>query len=72
MTMSTAELIATIAELNMGGTEWEDKVARVAKRNIKVIFPVGAPKCNLFVYEVILAAGAIAPTYPSGGSDRRR
>ncbi len=64
--MSVQESIALVAERNASEMVWKTDVARTVRRNPRVKFPAGAYKCNLFVYEVLLAAGAPAPTYSSG------
>jgi peptidoglycan hydrolase-like protein with peptidoglycan-binding domain len=63
---SLGEKIAKTAEQNIGQTVWKTEVERVAKRNPKIRYAAKKYKCNLFVYEVLLAAGAPAPTYKSG------
>ena len=45
------------AELNIGETAWAKDKERQARRNPNVCFRKGEYKCNLFVYECILAAG---------------
>jgi len=49
--------IVSIARKNIGGTEWAANSPRECKRNKNVVFVAGENKCNLFVYEVLLAAG---------------
>ena len=53
--MSIQEKIFLTAESNIGGKEWAKDVAREAKRNKHIYFSSGEYKCNLFVYEVLLA-----------------
>ena len=55
--MSRQERIYLTADTNIGETAWSPDNARQAKRKESVYFKAGEPKCNLFVYEVILAAG---------------
>ena len=45
------------AEANINETAWAKANERKAKRNPSVIFKKNENKCNLFVYECILAAG---------------
>ena len=51
------EKIYLNAESNIGETAWSFDVDRQAKRNEKVYVTKGEYKCNLFVYEIILASG---------------
>ena len=55
--MTRQERIYLTAEANIGDTSWSPDNERQARRNEHVFFKAGEPKCNLFVYEVILAAG---------------
>lgn len=55
--MSRQERIYLTAKANIGDESWAKGSKRQAKRNDKVCFTAGEWKCNLFVYEVILAAG---------------
>jgi hypothetical protein len=45
------------AQENIGETVWAKEVDRQAKRNEHVFVTKGEWKCNLFVYEIILASG---------------
>ena len=45
------------AKENLNETAWAKNNKREAKRNPKVCFNKGEYKCNLFVYEIILASG---------------
>jgi len=45
------------AEANINETAWAKANERQAKRNSSVLFKKNENKCNLFVYECILAAG---------------
>jgi RHS repeat-associated protein len=67
-TGTRADRIARIAAANVGGEEWRTSKSRRARRNKKVVFGKGSNKCNLFVYEVLLAAGISPPT--SGGKGK--
>ena len=55
--MTTQERIYLTARDNIGETVWARNKKRIARRNSKVQFGDGEYKCNLFVYEVLLAAG---------------
>ena len=55
--MSLKERIYLTAKANVGETAWAKEKDRVARRNNLVHFREGEWKCNLFVYEVLLAAG---------------
>ena len=55
--MSRQFRILKTAEANIGDYSWSPDKVRQAKRNPNVYFKKNEPKCNLFVYEVILAAG---------------
>ena len=55
--MSRQFRIFKTAEANIGKTAWAFNNKRQAKRNPSVCFNSFENKCNLFVYEVILAAG---------------
>ncbi len=55
--MSTQQRIYLTAKENIGETAWAKKNKRQARRKENVCFNQGEWKCNLFVYEVIYAAG---------------
>lgn len=55
--MSRQEKIYNIAKKNINETAWAKNSKRQAKRNPQVCFNKGENKCNLFVYEIILASG---------------
>ena len=55
--MTTQERVYLTAKANIGDTSWALNNKRQAKRNENVCFKSGEYKCNLFVYEVLLAAG---------------
>ena len=55
--MSMQEKIYLNAEANIDETAWAKDNKREAKRNPNVCFNKGENKCNLFVYEIILASG---------------
>ena len=55
--MTTQERIYLTAKANIGETAWAKYSEREAKRNRNVKFRYSENKCNLFVYEVLLAAG---------------
>jgi RHS repeat-associated protein len=65
---TTADRIAEIAAKNVDDESWRTSRARTAKRNPNMKFKAGEDKCNLFVYEVLLAAGVHPPT--SGGKGK--
>ena len=48
--------IVRIAKCNIDGHAWDYGPSRQAKRNDKVKFGIFEYKCNLFVYEVLLAS----------------
>ena len=48
--------IVRIARCNIGETAWNFKPSRQAKRNPNVKFGMCEPKCDLFVYEILLAS----------------
>lgn len=51
-------IIANAREnLSCCNTLWQKSKNRQCKRNSKVYFTSGEPKCNLFVYEILLASG---------------
>jgi len=45
------------AKVNVGLTNWAKWVDRQCKRNNFVYVFAGEPKCNLFVYEILLSTG---------------
>lgn len=51
------EKIYLNAKANVDETVWALNVKRQAKRNEEVVVTAGEYKCNLFVYEIILASG---------------
>jgi len=51
------------AKANIGDKSWAKGVRRQAKRNPNVVYDKGVWKCNLFVYEIILASGLDIGTY---------
>ncbi len=55
--MSIQEKIYLNAKENINETAWAKDNKRQAKRNSSVCFTKGENKCNLFVYEIILASG---------------
>jgi len=55
--MSRQEKIFKTAQANIGETVWAKSRERQAKRKSTVLFSSNEWKCNLFVYEVILASG---------------
>ena len=55
--VSVKEKILLNAQANIGETAWAKDVDRQAKRNDEVYVLKGEWKCNLFVYEIILASG---------------
>ena len=55
--MTRQERIYLTARDNIGETAWSPDNEREARRKANVFFKKGEPKCNLFVYEVLLAAG---------------
>jgi len=55
--MSRQERIYLTAKANIGEKVWAKAKKRQAKRNQNVCFTEGEWKCNLFVYEILLAAG---------------
>ena len=55
--MTTQQRIYLTAKENIGETAWAKDAERQAKRNRNVKFKSSENKCNLFVYEVLLAAG---------------
>ena len=55
--MKKKERIYLNAEKNIGETAWAKDKKRQAKRNEHVCFTAGEWKCNLFVYEILLASG---------------
>ena len=57
MDKNLQERIYLTAKANIGETVWAKDKDRVANRNSKVHFKNGEWKCNLFVYEVLKAAG---------------
>ena len=54
---SLQEKIYLTAKANIGDKSWARDVPRQEKRNKHVYFDAGEYKCNLFVYEVLLACG---------------
>ena len=62
--------ILRIAKANIGDKSWAKFPSREAKRNSKVKFGMFEWKCNLFVYEVLLASGIDIGT-PNEISDKR-
>ena len=54
---SVQERIYSNAKANVGETAWARDVERQAKRNENILVKEGEWKCNLFVYEIILASG---------------
>ena len=46
------------ARLNIGDNSWAKASRRIARRNKNVVFKEGEDKSNLFIYEVLYAAGA--------------
>ena len=55
--MSVQLKIYLNAKENLNETAWAKDNKREAKRNSNVCFNKGENKCNLFVYEIILASG---------------
>ena len=55
--MTTQERVYLNAKANIGETAWAKNNKRQAKRNEHVCFTAGEWKCNLFVYEILLASG---------------
>jgi len=56
-TVSIQDLIYENAKANIGDKSWAKEVDRQAKRNENVFVLKDEWKCNLFVYEIILASG---------------
>lgn len=56
-TVSIQDLIYKNEEANIGDKSWAKDVDRQAKRNENVFVLKDEWKCNLFVYEIILASG---------------
>lgn len=63
---SVQQKIYLNAKANVGETAWAKDVDRQAKRNEAVFVKKGEWKCNIFVYEIILASG-----YDIGTPDKR-
>jgi len=55
--VSLQEKIYLNANINIGETVWAKQNERQSKRNPLVLFESGEWKCDLFVYEIILASG---------------
>jgi RHS repeat-associated protein len=64
---TTADRIAGIAAVNVDSEAWRTSRARSAKRNPRIRYKAKEDKCNLFVYEVLLAAGVRPPTSGAKG-----
>jgi len=65
------ESIYKNAKANIGDKSWAKDVSRRAKKNTDVYFEKGDWKCNLFVYEIILASGLdIGTPYGCDGSKK--
>ena len=54
---SLQEKIYLTAKANIGDKSWAKDVSRQAQRNSHIYVRSGEYKCNLFVYEVLLASG---------------